>query len=145
MVCSAVGQSPVASAWTSAAWLAGQGALDDWIELSFRFVFSVYAGEAPQSLAGTARLVFLGSWHWLTLLGLAGLAGIGVGLAFAYLALSLTERGPGRELREQLFRSTLVDPSISVIGSALVAGVLLVFALRGLLAPPAEPELQPRP
>lgn len=84
-----------------------------------------------------------------TELGLAGLAGIGVGLALAYLGFSLTERGPGRELREQLFRSTLVDRSISVIGSALVAGVLLVFALRGLLAPPAEPaaepELPPRP
>lgn len=75
-----------------------------------------------------------------TELGLAGLAGIGAGLGMGYLAMTLTERGAGRELREQLFSSTLVDPSISVTGSSLVAGVLGVFALRGLLAPPGEPD-----
>ncbi|HBP18186.1 MAG TPA: hypothetical protein DEA08_10390 [Planctomycetes bacterium] len=77
-----------------------------------------------------------------TELGYAGIAGIGAGLGLAYLALALTERGPGRELREQLFRSTLVHPSISVIGSSLVAGVLLVLGLRGLLARPSEPDLE---
>lgn len=52
---------------------AALGNLDDWYAQSIEFSLSVYSGDPPQSLTGTAKQLFLGSWHWLTALGTLGL------------------------------------------------------------------------
>ena len=101
-------------------------------------------------------LLFVGAWELVRLLrrpradlrrelSWAGFAGLGCGLCLAYVVTSLSARGPGRALRDQLFSSTLVDPSVSVIGSCLVAGVLSVFGLRRLLAREGEEEVSSPP
>lgn len=52
---------------------AALGNLDDWYAQSIEFSLSVYSGDPPQSLTGTAKQLFLSSWHWLTALGALGL------------------------------------------------------------------------
>lgn len=50
------------------------GNLDDWYQQSVAFSFSVYIGEPPQDWRVTLQTLFLRSWHWITALGLVGLA-----------------------------------------------------------------------
>lgn len=49
------------------------GNLDDFYQASFVFTRYVYFGAPPQSMIGTARTLFVGSWHWLSALGALGL------------------------------------------------------------------------
>jgi hypothetical protein len=52
---------------------AALGNLDDWYAQSIQFSLSVYSGDPPQSMTGTAWQLFVSSWHWLTVLGTLGL------------------------------------------------------------------------
>jgi hypothetical protein len=50
------------------------GNLYDFYEQSFLFTLSVYVGKPPQDMVRTVRELLFGSWHWILLLGLTGLA-----------------------------------------------------------------------
>lgn len=56
------------------AWAVAVDNLDDWHQQSILFATGAYYGPPPQDLAGTMAVLFLRSWHWLTLSALLGLA-----------------------------------------------------------------------
>lgn len=49
------------------------GNLDDWYQQSIQFSLSAYVGDPPQDWRATLKMLFVDSWHWITVLAVPGL------------------------------------------------------------------------